>query len=226
MKDEIYQTLRRLIDGRELNEANLDEAEAMLETLVEEDPNCAWAWGLLAEIYYWAGETADAADKLVLFEQGVEYGKQGVAADANSLEANFWLGVNYGLYGAEKGIMQSLALINPIRECLERARAMEESYFYGGPWRGLGRLYHKAPGWPISIGNIQKAVECLETALRFGPKFYLNHLYLAEAYAANRQPDKARERLEWIINAPLSARHEQEDLRYKGDAQAILKKLG
>ena len=226
MKHEaIYKKARKLIDDRELNEENLDTAFDLLEELTEKDPSCGWAYGLISEIYYWSGEYADADDKMFNFEKGVEYGEQGVKADADSLEANFWLAVNYGNFGQEKGIMKSLSLIQPIKNHVEKAIEMDETYFYGGPWRVLGRLYTKAPGFPLSIGNTKKGVECLEKALEFGPKFYLNHIFIAEAYQANRNKDKAKEHLEWIINAPLNKNHEKEDESYKRDAVKILKSL-
>lgn len=221
----VFTKVRKLIDQREVVEENLDLAEDALVELVEKDPNCDWALGLLSEIYYWRGEVAPASEKLELYQQGVEYGEQGVELNENSLEANFWLGVNYGLYGAEKGVLKSLELIKPIQACMERALEVDERYFYGGPWRVLGRLYNKVPGWPISIGDNRKSIECLETALEFGPKFYLNHLYIAETYISMRDKKKAREHLEWIINAPPSKNHEREDAGYKREAKALLKKL-
>lgn len=222
----VYDKARKLIDERELAEDNLDWAEDALATLLEKDSNCSWAYGLVSEVYYWRGEVAPAGEKLDLFKDGVDFGEQGIALDQNCLEANFWLAVNYGFYGQEKGIMQSLALINPMRECLERAIQLDESYFYGGPWRALGRLYNKAPGWPLSCGNTGKALECLAKAVSFGPRFYLNRIYLAEAFlSANKKPE-AREQLNWIINAPLSPNHEREDEVYKQQAVSLLAKAG
>jgi tetratricopeptide (TPR) repeat protein len=121
--------------------------------------------------------------------------------------------------------MQSLSLITPIKTAAERAARIDEGYFYGGPWRVLGRLYHKAPGFPFSIGNTKKAIECLEKAVELGPKFYLNRLFLAEAYISNRDKAKAREQLEWIINAPLNKNHEREDADYKRQAASLLESL-
>ncbi len=220
-----YAKIRKLIDERERSDANLDLAEDGLIALIEKDGTCDWAYGLLSEVYYWRGEVAPAREKLGLFEKGVEFGERGVELEENSLESNFWLAVNYGLYGTEKGVLKSLELIKPIQACLERALDVDESYFYGGPWRAMGRLLNKVPGWPISIGDNKKAIECLETALEFGPTFYLNHLYIAEAFTSVRDKKKARAHLEWIVDAPLSKHHEREDEGYKKEARALLKKL-
>ena len=166
-----------------------------------------------------------AEDKIFFFDEGVECGKSGIEINADSLEANFWLSVNYGSYGQEKGIMQSLALISPIKEAAERAIALDANYFYGGAWRVLGRLYHKAPGFPFSIGSTKKAVEHLEKAVESGPKFFLNHLFLAEAYISNRDKAQASEHLKWILNTPSNANHEREDEGYKREAESLLENL-
>jgi tetratricopeptide (TPR) repeat protein len=226
MKHEnVFKKVRKLINEREIDESNLDTAFDLLEEIIEKDSTCDWAFGLISEIYYWTGEFAEPEDKLFNFEHGVNYGEKGVEANENSLEANFWLSVNYGSFGSEKGIMKSLELIKPIKKHAEKVIEIDESYFYGGPWRVLGRLYHKAPGFPFSVGDTKKGIECLEKALEFGPKFYLNHLFIAEAYQSASDKQKAREHLEWIINAPLNKNHEIEDTSYKKDAQAMLNKL-
>lgn len=221
----IFEKVRKLIDERELDDWNLETARDELFALVEEDSECDWAYGLLSEINYWLGEYADPEDKLAFFDEGVQCGETGVGINEDSLEANFWLAVNYGSFGQEKGIMQSLALITPIKNAAERASRIDESYFYGGPWRVLGRLYHKAPGFPISIGSNKKAVECLEKAVALGPRFFLNRLFLAEAYISNRDKAKAKEHLEWIRTAPLNKNHEREDEGYKSEAESLLEKL-
>jgi tetratricopeptide (TPR) repeat protein len=220
-----FELVRQLIDERELDEENMETAHNELVELIEHDPECGWGYGLLSEIYYWIGESADPEDKLFYHNEGVNYGEQGVDAEENSLEANFWLSVNWGSYGQAKGIMKSLALITPIKETAERVIGIDETYFYGGPWRVLGRLYNKAPGFPFSIGDNKKSAECLEKALEIGPDFYLNHLFLAELYISDRATSKARERLEWILEAPRNKNHELEDEGYKQQAEELIEEL-
>ena len=121
--------------------------------------------------------------------------------------------------------MQSLAMISPIKAAAEKALELDENYFYGGPWRVLGRLYDKAPGFPFSVGSAKKAVEHLEKAVEIGSKFFLNRLFLAEAYISNRDKTLAKHQLEWIINTPPNKNHEREDEGYKLEAQSLLEKL-
>lgn len=221
-----FDNVRKLIDERELDDANLETARDELFALVEKDSEAARAYGLLSEINYWLGEYADdREDKIFFFNEGVECGKEGIAIDENSVESNFWLAANYGSYGQEKGIMQSLSLIKPIKETAEKVLESDENYFYGGPHRILGRLYHKAPGFPISVGNTKNAIKHLEKAVEIAPKFFLNRLFLAEAYISNRDKTKAREQLNFIIETPANKNHEGEDEDYKRQAESLLKDL-
>lgn len=224
--EKIYKKVRKLIDERELDEENLEEAHEELIDLTERDETCGWACGLLAEIYFWMGETAEAAaDKIFYYEEGIKWGEQGVVAENDSLEANFWLAVNYGSFGQEQGILKSLALVPTVKSHAEKSLEIDRGYFYGGPLRVLGRLYDKAPGFPLSIGDGKKAEKFLLEALESGPKFYLNHLFLAEFYLAARKKEKAREHLEWIIEAAPNKNHEREDEIYKNQAKKLLKNL-
>lgn len=219
-----YDETINLIKLREQKASNLKDAEATLLKLLKKDPGCAWAYGLLSQICYWRGEV-EKSDLLEIYEKGVEYGETGVEVDEDSLESNFWLAVNYGLVGREKGMLYAMRLIDPIEKHTRKALEIDESYFYGAPARVLGRLYNQLPGWPISKGDNKKALEFMLKALKHGPKFYLNHIYVADVYSALKNKDKAREHLQWVINATLSPNHEKEDTRDKQVAKDLLKSL-
>lgn len=83
----------------------------------------------------------------------------------------------------------------------------------------------KLRDFPISIGSTKKAVEHLEKAVKIGPKFFLNRLFLAEACISNRDKKKANERLEFIIKTSANKNHEIEDENYKRQAESLLESL-
>lgn len=213
------------IQDRELDSSNLDRAEKLLLEIPEQG-RPAQAFGLLSEIQYWRGEvSSDAGEKTKLYEAGVEYGKKGCSIDEQNIESQFWLGVNYGFLADVKGVLSSLFLIDPIEKCLSRSLEIDESYFYGGPHRAIGWFYHKLPPFPLSKGDSKKGLAHLEKALEFGPDFYLNHIYIAQILKSLGDKDKAREHLEWVIDAPLTEKHAEENQRYKDQASGLLDSL-
>ena len=65
-------------------------------------------------------------------------------------------------------------------EELKRVLALDETYDEAGAHRVIGRIYFEAPSWPISVGDKQKSLQHLTTAVRLAPENSTNHLYLAE----------------------------------------------
>ena len=71
-------------------------------------------------------------------------------------------------------------LLPRILEELKRAVALDETYDQAGAHRVLGRIYYEAPGWPLSVGDLQKSLQHLKAAVRLAPATSTNHLYLAQ----------------------------------------------
>lgn len=214
----------RFIEHRELSSDSLDLAEQIFRQLTTGSPAAAGrAFGGLSEICYWRGE--EAAEKMPIYQRGVEYGEKGVSIHPESIESHFWLATNYGLLGQERGILDSLFLVKPIEAHLHRAIELDESYFNGAPHRALAWVLHKLPPWPLSHGDNKDALEHIQTALKFGPEFPLNHLYAGEIALALHNKALAREHLEWVIHHPLSQMHSREESRYKKRAAELLARL-
>ena len=100
-----------------------------------------------------------------------------------------------------------------------------EMFFFAGPHRALGRLFHQAPGWPISVGNKLKAVEHLERAVELAPEFFNNRSFLAELYLDMGRKDKAREHLEYLVGQQPKSDHAIEDSNYRNYAVEALQRF-
>jgi predicted Zn-dependent protease len=57
-----------------------------------------------------------------------------------------------------------------------------------------GRSYHKAPA-----GNLDKAIELLERAVRKHPDFKHNQVFLADAYISKGRKNDAKQLLDGIV---------------------------
>ncbi|CAM2064925.1 Tetratricopeptide repeat protein [Sulfidibacter corallicola] len=150
----------------------------------------------LSEALFWLGDVAvDDADKETYHKEGVDYGKRAVALLPQSVEANLWYAANMGSHGVARGIMSSLFYLDDIFKFGSKSMDLDKLFFHAAPLRLMGRFYHQCPPWPVGKGDKKKAEQLLKEAVRLGPDFYLNHLYLAELYLDQRKKREARELL-------------------------------
>jgi tetratricopeptide (TPR) repeat protein len=221
--DEFFKNIKDKIINRETKN-NLKQAEEILIQFNEKN-HIAISYGLLAEIQYWKGEIAEKESKLEIYKNGMEYGKIGISIDPNNIESQFWTGVCMGLFGDEQGILNSFFLLGSLETSIEKSLKLDESYFYGGPLRVAGLFYHRIPSWPISKGDNNKALDYLLKALKFGPEFCLNHLYISYIYKALNQKNKAKEHLNWILEFKGVEKFKNEIENYKIKAKKELEIL-
>ena len=214
-----------LIENREDDlPGNLLEAKALLEKETS-GADAGKACTLLSEALFWLGEYAPSKEeKETFFGEGVEVGKKAVELEPDAVAAHLWYAANMGAHGMSRGIMSSLFYLGPIDQHGKKALALDENYFFGAPLRLMGRYYHQAPGWPVGKGDLSKGIKHLERAVKAGPTFLLNHLYLAEAYIARRKKREAAALLDEIENAEVTmypAYHQ----RIKADAKELRAKV-
>ncbi len=184
------------------------------------DPKSEQAAWKLARTYYWIGKHSPEDQKLDIFQKGVDAAKKAIAINPKSAPGHFWLGVNYGVYGSAKGIMESLSLVDPIKKEMAAVIALDPDFEAGGPYRVLGRLYFKLPG--LFGGDNDEAIKNLKIAVQKGPKRYLNHIYLAEVYYDEDEPGKAKELLEVVVAGPPEPGYEPETAEWKAQAKKML----
>ena len=200
--------------------AKAQEAAKLYAQALAQDPKSEQAAWKLSRTWYWVGSHVPKDQKLAAFQKGVDAAKQAVAINPKSLPGHYWLGVNYGVYGSAKGIMESLSLVDPIKKEMALVIDLDPNYEAGGPYRVLGRLYFKLPG--IFGGDNAKAVDYLKTAVAKGPQRYLNHIYLAEIYTEEDQQHEANQLLQAVIAGPAEPGYEPETAEWKVQAKKML----
>lgn len=115
---------------------------------------------------------------VALTEEGMAaLAKPGPAADDPELA--YVHALNLGLFVRARGMMA----VGRLSELIARLKVAERKpdLDNGGPWRVLGLLYVKAPGWPVGPGDLDAALELLRRAVNDYPEHPQNHLYLAQA---------------------------------------------
>lgn len=222
----MFEEINGFIDKKE-QPGNLDHAIELLERLKAAHPEQDIIRGKLAHAHWYKGHFTPEGDPAQerIFERGMNLGKEAITLNPRATYGNYWYAANLGSWGLCRGMMASLKGIDPMFKAMQIVLKENENFFFGGPHRVLGRLYHQAPGWPISIGNKNKAVHHLERAVQLGPDFIHNHLYLSEFYLDTGKKDKAREQLDWIINKQLNPDHAREDGEYREQARQLRSKF-
>lgn len=222
----MFEEIGKLIDKKEAP-GNLDRAVEMLMKLKGEHPSNDIVRGKLAHAHYYLGYLAPegSREREEYFDKGVQYGEQAITLNPRAIYGNYWYAANLGMRGLCRGIMASLRSIEPMRKALMVVLQENERFYFGGPHRTLGRLYHQAPGWPISIGKKGKAMDHLERAVEIAPDFLHNRLFLAELLLDVGKKKEAREHLDFILEKPVNPDHQIEDGNYRKQARKMRSKL-
>ena len=177
-----------------------------------------------ARCTYWLGHKAKGKDnRLPLFDKGKALAERATKANSNKPEGFYWIAANIGKAGLDRGILNSLMNVKPMKAALDRVLAIDPSY--SDAHRVLADLYAKVPGWPLSIGDSKKAVAHAEAALKAKPLDIRYNRSGAEAYLDAKNPKAAKGCLQTIVEAPLSVEEPDDDKLDKEWAADELKKL-
>ena len=181
--------------------------------------------GARAAYFYGTYARADAPDseKMATFDAGIELAKQAVALAPKDVNAHFWLGVLFGVYGEAKGVLKSLSLVPSIKQEMQACLELDPSVEGYGPDRVLGRLYFKLPFF--KGGDNKKSIAHLEKSLAGAPTDALTKFYLAETYKSEGMKAKAVEQLQGIIAMTPDPRWTPEHPTIKAQAEKLLAKL-
>lgn len=118
-------------------------------------------------------------DKLAA--EGVAFAETALAHGGQTDGAvHYYLATNLGL-AVREHITLAMENLSRLEGEMKQALALSPDIDDGGPMRILGTLYLKAPAWPNGIGDQDKAVELLSTAVKKHPDHPLNHLFYAQA---------------------------------------------
>ena len=185
------------------------------------DFEAAWK---LARGRYWLGTNGlPAPQRKAALEQGIAAARTAAAIEPARPEGHFWLAASMGALAESFGMRQGIKYRGAIKESLERVLAIDPGFQQGSADRALGRWYFKVPG--MFGGDDKKSEAYLRKALAYNEQSIITRLFLAETLIDEGQREAAREQLEAAVAAPLDPEWAPEDLRFKQQAEALLKKI-
>lgn len=206
--------------------AELSEARAAVaayRSATEQAPDAYEAWWRLARACWWLGDHVPRSECLAVFDQGKASAEKAVALDPKRIEGHYWLGVCLGRTGEERGILNSLFMVDPIAKSMEACLRIDPKY--GRAQHVLGVLYRKAPGWPLSRGDMNKSLDYARQAVANAPELVITHIGLAETLMALGRKDEARQELKLALALPGPKDEQPETAKDKAEATRLLKDL-
>ncbi len=132
-----------------------------------------------------------------LLEPGEEYAEKLIEITPDSPEGYYLSGIYLGQIGKKRGILNSLRSIKPMRDLLEKSIQLEPDF--SPAYDVLAHLYLEAPGWPISIGSVKKALEHRVKSVKLEPENLKYQWELYNNYLKVNKQNEAAEVLYIII---------------------------
>src|SRR5690554_83901 len=177
-----------------------------------------------AQGYLFLGDHAgDSEERLHLYEKGKEYAEQATTVNEDGYEGFYLLGVLLGSTGLERGVMNSLFMVRPMKNALERCLEIDPEN--PRAYNPLAQLYWQAPGWPLSIGNINTALELAEKLVTLAPNSVYNWYIYGNIALEAKNPELAKEALQKCVSLPEDPKNPEDDRNFKKSAQKLLLEL-
>jgi tetratricopeptide (TPR) repeat protein len=171
------------------------------------------------------GELAPESQRMGYYQQGQSYAENLVRQAPNRVEGYYWLALNLCGQADAGGKFLGRKLLPRILEELQRAVAMDAAYDQAGAHRVLGRIYYEAPGWPLSVGDMQKSRQHLQAAVHLSPATSTNHLYLAETLLRLNEAGLARQELAQVLKSTRGAVKPQDLEEDRQEARRLLAEM-
>jgi len=112
--------------------------------------------------------------------------------DPQLAACDYWLAVAVGLQAREVRVTADNGLKTMV-PALQRAIDADPGYDDAGPHRVMAIVLVRAPGWPVGPGDVEAGIVHARQAVKLRPDYPPNLFALAEALAANKDKEGARE---------------------------------
>jgi hypothetical protein len=179
----------------------------------------------LSRTCFLLGQLAPKDQSMAYYRQGQAYAETLLREAPDRVEGHYWLALNLCGQSEEGGKLLGHKLLPRIMEELQRALALDASYDQAGAHRVLGRIYYEAPGWPLSVGDMQKSLQHLQAAVRLAPGTSTNHLYLAQTLLRLRDNPGAAQQLALVLKSTRYAVRPQDLEEDRREARRLLAEI-
>jgi tetratricopeptide (TPR) repeat protein len=182
-------------------------------------------WEVLAQLArtcFILGQMVPRKQSLAYYRMGKVYADTLIYEAPDRVEGHYWLALNLCGQADVGGYLLGRRLLPRIVAELKRAVALDETYDQAGAHRVLGRIYFEAPGWPLSVGDLQDSLTHLKDAVRLAPDTSTNRLYLAQTLYRLNERARARQELAQVLQCTKYVVRPQDLEEDKREARRLL----
>lgn len=108
-------------------------------------------------------------------------------APKEAVPAMYWYASNLGKWAASKGFATRLKYKDDIKATMDHIKALDETFFYAGPWRYFGAFEAVTAG--IAGGDLGKSKENFQKAVTMAPSYLGTKVLWAELLCTKTQGD-------------------------------------
>ncbi len=153
-------------------------------------------WAIQACYYWWRTNKAKA-DRIRVARIGGKMAAKYAGDFPDSPVGHTFRGLFLGAEGLSRGVLDSLQLVPEIDRRLKRGVEVDAEYMYGLAQMIQGKLLTKLPTFPMSIGDLDQALELLESVRPLAQgKFAPWYIFQAEAELLAFGQDRALQTLD------------------------------
>lgn len=139
-------------------------------------------------------------EKIDAFTRCIQLSEEARKQEPSRLEAVF---VNGLCYAERANMDSSLSDASKAKKAMEKILKANPLLYDGLAYTILGKLYFALPGWPISFGDNDKALEILRKVLTINPRNRYNYLFLSEVLWSEGFKEEAKNILKQGMALPL-----------------------
>jgi tetratricopeptide (TPR) repeat protein len=177
--------------------AKLREAVKLLAAV--RDPNSRnydVEWTFAKYNYFLGRHATDGAESEKAFTIGRDAAKIAANINPGRPEGHFWYGANLGELCKRSPVTVGLTNVGDVREAMNKVIAIDPGYQGASAYDVLGQIELATR---IKDGTAEKAVEYLETGLKYEKENSNIYVHLAEAYLALNKDAEAKKQLEIVL---------------------------
>ncbi|MBN2803804.1 MAG: hypothetical protein JXR91_11975 [Deltaproteobacteria bacterium] len=213
---------------------DLSTAVAAYEKLLERVDDAAYRTTLkkfdiqskLCQSIFRASEAESApSEKIRWIVKGEDLAEIIMRENPDNVEGYYYSAILKGRRAESADIgLSALKLAKKVEELGIKAASIDPAFEHEGPLRLLAMLYAKAPPWPTSVGDIDKAFDFAKRALKLSD-YPLNHMVLAEVLIEDDEIEDAAKELNVVLSAPKTGDWALEGENWRPYVMNLLQKI-